>query len=205
MKAVPFVYGGEAGSGSELARDIVSKAYPSAISVYQPKRAISPCTQVRRLAKQDAFALPYRPGCFNRSHKRSATSLPALMAKLPAPPPHSRKASLATPRKILRGVCVCACGCVYASQKYGRSPRSSFLCVAPKLSRRSLIFAPRDGGCRRHLRVSNFGHVRKVRSLILALKRTQHGVPIKYRSKPCARGHFMGLLLIPSLRLDIIF
>ena len=57
--------------------------------------------------------------------------------------PHSRKASLATPRKILRGVCVCACGCVYASQKYGRSPRSSFCHFVPKLSRCSLIFAPR--------------------------------------------------------------
>ena len=45
----------------------------------------------------------------------------------------------------MRGVCVCACGCVYASQKYGRSPRSSFLCVAPELSRCSLIFAPRGG------------------------------------------------------------
>ena len=89
---MPFVYGGEAGSGSELARDITSKAYPSTISVYQPKRAISPCTQVRRLAKQDAFALHYRPGCFNRSHKRTATSLPALMAKLPAPPPQKAPA-----------------------------------------------------------------------------------------------------------------
>ena len=63
--------------------------------------------------------------------------------------PHSRKASLATPRKFLRGVRVYACGCVNASQKYGRSPRSSFLCIAPKLSRCSLIFAPRDGGSRR--------------------------------------------------------
>lgn len=61
------------------------------------------------------------------------------------PAPHSRKASIAAPRKVLRGVCVCACACVYASQKYGRSPRSSFLCVAPKLSRCSLIFASRFG------------------------------------------------------------
>ena len=57
--------------------------------------------------------------------------------------PHSRKASLATPRKFLRGVRVCACACVYASQKYGRSPRSSFCHFVPKLSRCSLIFAPR--------------------------------------------------------------
>ena len=95
----------------------------------------------------------------------------------PYVPPHSRKASLATPRKFLRGVCVCACGCVYASQKYGRSPRSSFLCVAPELSRCSLIFAPRDGGYCRHLRVSDLGHVRQVRSLILALKMTHTGSP----------------------------
>ncbi len=76
------------------------------------------------------------------------------------PAPHSRKASIAAPHKVLWGVCVFtpaenqrfspgdpdfACACVYASQKYGRSPRSSFLCVAPKLSRCSLIFAPRFG------------------------------------------------------------
>ena len=46
--------------------------------------------------------------------------------------------------QVMRGVCVCACGCVYASQKCGRSPRSSFFRCAPKLSRCSLIFAPRD-------------------------------------------------------------
>ena len=43
----------------------------------------------------------------------------------------------------MRGVRVCACACVYASQKYGRSPRSSFCHFVPKLSRCSLIFAPR--------------------------------------------------------------
>ena len=43
----------------------------------------------------------------------------------------------------MRGVRVCSCGCVYASQKYGRSPRSSFCHFVPKLSRCSLIFAPR--------------------------------------------------------------
>ena len=69
-------------------------------------------------------------------------TLCSLQIRLAAP--HSRKASLATPRRNLWGVCVCACGCVYASQKYGRSPRSSFLCVAPELSRCSLI-APRGG------------------------------------------------------------
>lgn len=37
----------------------MSKACLSACLVYQPKRAISPCMQVRRLAKQDAFAAPY--------------------------------------------------------------------------------------------------------------------------------------------------
>ena len=47
--------------------------------------------------------------------------------------------------QVMRGVSVCACACVYASQKYGRSPRSSFLCVAPELSRCSLVFAPRGG------------------------------------------------------------
>ena len=39
---------------------------------------------------------------------------------------------------------VCACGCVNASQKCGRSPRFAFLRVTPKLSRCSLIFAPRN-------------------------------------------------------------
>ena len=61
------------------------------------------------------------------------------------------------PRKDLRGclrLCptentfggdpVCACGCVNASQKCGRSPRFAFLRVTPKLSRCSLIFAPRN-------------------------------------------------------------
>ena len=120
--------------------------------------------------------------------------------------PHSRKASLATPRRNLWGVCflphaknqrffprgprlclrlcptkyprfaavLCGDPVVFPQKKNARrAPRSSFLCVAPELSRCSLIFAPRDGGCRRHLRVSNFGHVRKVRSLFLALKCTQ--------------------------------
>ena len=45
--------------GSELARNIMLKACLSACLVYQPKRAISPCMQVRRLAKQGAFAAPY--------------------------------------------------------------------------------------------------------------------------------------------------
>ena len=45
--------------------------------------------------------------------------------------------------QVMRGVRVCSCGCVYASQKYGRSPRSSFCHFVPKLSRCSLIFAPR--------------------------------------------------------------
>ena len=61
------------------------------------------------------------------------------------------------PRKDLRGclrLCptentfggapVCACGCVNASQKCGRSPHFAFLRVTPKLSRCSLIFAPRN-------------------------------------------------------------
>ena len=92
--------------------------------------------------------------------------------------PHSRKASLATPRKFLRGVCVFACGCVYASQKYGRSPRSSFLCVAPELSRCSLIFAPRGGRLTPPVcALTGLGHVRIVRSLILALKTTQIASP----------------------------
>ena len=39
---------------------------------------------------------------------------------------------------------VCACGCVNASQKCGRSPRFAFLRVTPKLSCCSLIFAPRN-------------------------------------------------------------
>ena len=32
-----------------------------------------------------------------------------------------------------------------------------------------------------------------------------YGVPVKYRSRLCARGHFMGYPCIPSLRLGVIF
>ena len=121
-------------------------------------------TQVYPTRKSQIFprGTPTSPARLRSQIRCAACAIPSRSRSLRIrpPAPHSRKASIAAPRKVLRGVCVFtpaenqrfspgdpdfACGCVYASQKYGRSPRSSFLCVAPKLSRCSLIFASRFG------------------------------------------------------------
>ena len=68
-------------------------------------------------------------------------TLCSLQIRLAAP--HSRKASLATPRKLCGVFAYVPAAVSTRRKKYGRSPRSSFCHFVPKLSRCSLIFAPR--------------------------------------------------------------
>ena len=73
--------------GSELARDI-SPMRVASLFFLAHKRAIYPCAQVRRLAEQDAFALPRRPWRVGASLTNAPPlRCPALMAKLPSSPP----------------------------------------------------------------------------------------------------------------------
>ena len=69
--------------GSELARDI-SPMRVASLFFLAHKRAIYPCAQVRRLAEQDAFALPRRPWRVGASPpKRTASSLPCPYGEAP--------------------------------------------------------------------------------------------------------------------------
>ena len=81
--------------GSELARDI-SPMRVASLFFLAHKRAIYPCAQVRRLAEQDAFALPRRPWRVGASLTNAPPlRCPALMAKFPSSPPQKALASQA--------------------------------------------------------------------------------------------------------------
>ena len=82
-----------AGRGANLRATLYQATRFFTFPFCQPLRALHPCAQVRRLAEQDAFALPHHPGtCQTSLPNAPHLHLPTLMAKFPSsPPPNAMK------------------------------------------------------------------------------------------------------------------
>ena len=171
---------------------------------------------------------PHRPRRSTAPRQKSRISIvsPRILAipslrslRLPAPPPHSRKASLATPRRNSVGclrMCLRLCLRVAKIRTFapllvplrcaGTIALLSDFCSAgwrlpPHFYRKASLATPR----RNLWGVCFLPHAKNQRFFPRGPRLCLRLCPVKYRSRLCARGHFMGCPCIPSLRLDVIF